>query len=88
MLFERERKEAEDALRRRLALETEAALAQQEKDLAALIGRLEVQLTLVISKSKGPSKTLRDIRTPTYQIYSIEEKIFRTTTFPLVRNIY
>ena len=42
MLFERERKEAEDALRRRLALETEAALAQQEKDLAALIGRLEV----------------------------------------------
>ena len=26
-----------------------------------------IQLTLVISKSKGPSKTLRDIRTSTYQ---------------------
>ena len=33
-----------------------------------------IQSTLVISKSKGPSKTLRDIRTSTYQIYSIEEK--------------
>ena len=33
-----------------------------------------VQSTLVISKSKGPSKTLRDIRTSTYQICSIEEK--------------
>ena len=42
LLFEKERKEAEEALRRRLAAETQAALAQQEKDLAALIGRLEV----------------------------------------------
>ena len=25
-------------------------------------------------ESKGPSKTLRDIHTSTYQIYSIEEK--------------
>ena len=33
-----------------------------------------VQSTLVISKSKGPSKTVRDIRTSTYQICSIEEK--------------
>ena len=33
-----------------------------------------IQSTLVISKSKGPSKTLRDIRTSTYQICSIEEK--------------
>ena len=45
------------------------------------IGILEIQSTLVISKSKGPSKTLRDIRTSTYQIYSIEEKNIRTTTF-------
>ena len=30
----------------------------------------EIQSTLVISKSKGPTKTLRDIRTSTYQIYS------------------
>ena len=35
---------------------------------------LEIQSTLVISKSKGPSKTVRDIRTSTYQICSIEEK--------------
>lgn len=41
--FEKERKEAENNLRRKLALETEAALAQQERDLATLIGRLEVQ---------------------------------------------
>ena len=39
-------------------------------------GNLDSQLqsTLVISKSKGPSKTVRDIRTSTYQICSIEEK--------------
>ena len=30
--------------------------------------------TVVISNSKGPSKTVRDIRTSTYQICSIEEK--------------
>ena len=33
-----------------------------------------IQSTLVISKSKGLSKTARDIRTSTYQICSIEEK--------------
>ena len=36
---------------------------------------------LVISNSKGPSETLRDIRTSTYQIFGIEEKIIRATTF-------
>ena len=35
----------------------------------------------LVSKSKGPSKTLRDIRTSTYQIYSIEEKIFEQPHF-------
>ena len=35
---------------------------------------LEIQSTLVISKSKGPSETLRDIGTSTYQMCSIEEK--------------
>ena len=35
---------------------------------------LYIQSTLVISKSKGPSKTVRDIRTSTYQICSFEEK--------------
>ena len=56
-----------------------------------------VQSTLVISKSKGPSKTVRDIHTSTYQICSIEEKkTIWTTKFykwlcnltPLIRNIY
>ena len=34
----------------------------------------KVQSTLVISKLKGPSETLRDIHTSTYQIFRIEEK--------------
>ena len=38
-----------------------------------------IQSTLVISKSKGPSETLRDIRTSTYQMCSIEENTNRTT---------
>ena len=33
-----------------------------------------IQSTLVIWKSKGPSKTLRDIRTSRYQICTIEGK--------------
>ena len=56
----------------------------------------KLQSTLVISKSKGPSKTLRDIRTSTDQICSSVEKTIRTTKFhnwlcnltPLFRNIY
>ena len=61
------------------------------------IGKLlfVIQSTLVISKSKGPSETLRDIRTSTYQMYRIEENTNRTTKFhkltcnltPLVRNV-
>ena len=54
-----------------------------------------IQSTLVISKSKGPSETLRDIRTSTYQMCRTEENINRRTKFhkwtrnltPLVRNI-
>ena len=41
---------------------------------SSVVGRFKIQSTLVISKSKGPSKTLRDIRISTYQICSIEEK--------------
>ena len=37
--------------------------------------------TLVISNYKGLSEILRDIRTSTYQICRIEEKINKTTTF-------
>ena len=40
-----------------------------------------IQSTLVISKSKGPSETLRDIRMSTYQICRIEENTHRTTKF-------
>ena len=40
-----------------------------------------IQSTLVISKSKGPSETVRDIRTSTFQICSIEEKQFEQPTF-------
>ena len=55
-----------------------------------------IQSTLVISNLKGPSETLRAIRTSTYQIFRIEENTFRTTKFhericnwtPLVTNIY
>ena len=40
-----------------------------------------VQSTLVISNSKGLSEILRDIRTSTYQLFRIEEKLIRLTTF-------
>ena len=39
----------------------------------------DIKLTLVISKLKGPSETLRDIRTSTYQICRMEENTNRTT---------
>ena len=35
---------------------------------------IQVQSTLVISKSKGLYETLRDIRTSTYQICGTKEK--------------
>ena len=41
----------------------------------------EIQSTLVISNSKGLSEILRNIRTSTYQICRIEEKLIRLTTF-------
>ena len=41
----------------------------------------KMQSTLVISNSKGLSEILRGIRTSTYQIFRIEEKIIRTITF-------
>ena len=40
-----------------------------------------IQSTLVISKSKGPFETLRDIRTSTYQMCSIEENTNGTIKF-------
>ena len=41
----------------------------------------DIQSTLIISKSKGRYEILRDIRTSTYQICRIEEKIIRITKF-------
>ena len=41
----------------------------------------KLQSTLIISNSKGLSEILRDIRTSTYQICRIQEKIIQTTTF-------
>ena len=40
-----------------------------------------IQSTLPISRLKGPSETLRDILTSTYQIFRIEENINGTTKF-------
>ena len=40
-----------------------------------------IQATLVTSKLKGPSETLRDIRTSTYQMCGTEENTNRTTKF-------
>ena len=51
------------------------------KSLIRQLSEVDIQSTLVISKSKGLSEILRDIRTSTYQICRIEEKINRTTTF-------
>ena len=45
------------------------------------IRKIQIQSTLVISNSEGLSEILRDIRTSTYQICRIEEKIIRTPTF-------
>ena len=43
----------------------------------------KIQSTLVISKSKGLTEIHRDVRTSTYQICRIEERINRTTTFQM-----
>ena len=50
-------------------------------DCGSLSKPSKLQSTFVISKSKGLSDILRDIRTSTYQICRIEEKISRTTAF-------
>ena len=42
---------------------------------------IDIQSTLVISKSKGRSEILRDIRSSTYRICTSGEKINQTTTF-------
>ena len=43
--------------------------------------KTDIQSTLVISNSKGLSEILRDIRSSTYQVCRIEEKIIWLTTF-------
>ena len=44
------------------------------RNVTLIEGENIVQSTLVISKSKGLSEILRDIRIPTYQICRLEEK--------------
>ena len=51
----------------------DAALCHKRQTTTKAYGSF-IQSTLVISKSKGLSEILRDIRTSTYQIYRIEEK--------------
>ena len=56
-------------------------LQKQDIGLSLLHLWYELQSTLVISKLKGPSETLQDIRTSTYQIFRIEENTNCTTKF-------
>ena len=49
--------------------------------LSECLDIMQLQSTLVISNSKGLSEILRDIRTSTYQICRIEEKLIRLPTF-------
>ena len=60
-------------------------LLMPQEDCASHCGlcwmTLYIQSTLVISNSKELSEILQYIRTSTYQICRIEEKIIRTTTF-------
>ena len=55
--------------------------AHGNKVIVSHVERSKVQSTLVISKSKGVYEILRDIRSSTYHICRIEEKVIRTTTF-------
>ena len=50
-------------------------------DFLKTIIHFQIQSTFVISKLKGPSETLRDIRTSTYQMCRTEENTNRTTKF-------
>ena len=54
---------------------------EREREIEKDREKTNIQLTLVISKSKGPSETVRDIRTSTYQICRIEKNSNRTTKF-------
>ena len=45
------------------------------RNLSTMDDHLHIQSTLVISNSKGLSEILRDIRSSTYQVCRIEEKI-------------
>ncbi|KAL4231695.1 hypothetical protein ACF0H5_009272 [Mactra antiquata] len=67
--FEKEKRAAEADLRRRLALETEAALAQQEKDLATLIGRLEVGHARREAVLQKQDQTIKELQKNINQVY-------------------
>ena len=58
-----------------------ATVAENQVDFSHHKSLFQVQSTLVISNLKGPSKTLRDIHTSTYQFFRTEENTNRTTKF-------
>ena len=64
-------------------LETDIQCCDTDRCNVGIKGKLEfyIQSTLVISKSKEPSETLRDIRTSTYQMCRTEENTNRTNKF-------
>ena len=53
-----------------------------------VLHKYDIQSTFVISKSKGLSEILQDIRISTYQICRIEEKINQTTTFSKQEQVF
>ena len=53
----------------------------QNLTITVMSPTLRVQSTLIISKSKGLSQIIQDIRTSTYQICRIGEKINRITFY-------
>ena len=56
-------------------------LCFQRTTFIDFIHQKKIQSNLIISNSKGLSEILRDIRTSTYQICRVQEKIIRLTIF-------
>ena len=73
----------EQLLKKMVEVEIRSGVMMAEfKELAKTVKEEQQgKSTLVISKLKEPSETLRDIRTLTYQIFKMEENTNRTTKF-------
>ena len=75
-----------NTIRTQIQIRVDDPMSFELKDLSnksesTSIGNTYIQSTLVISKSKGLSETLRDIRISTYQMCRTEENTNRTTKF-------